>query len=166
MNLPFFLPNYIAQNLDVSFPECSMPCIATCAVCNVTGMTDPAAAAEAGPGSAAAFTPGPVEAGWEIWFGAVVGVVPFAIGAYEFGKRIVSAPIPQQTVAIKLQLAPAPCKPGTSHPGISHFFCTSVYRRLMTVPRFNSFVTSLARSCICQTDLLHLNCQMLFSFRV
>ena len=63
-------------------------------LCHVTGMTDPAAAAAAGPGSAAGFTPGPVEVGWEIWFGAVVGVVPFAIGAYEFGKRIVSSNIP------------------------------------------------------------------------
>lgn len=38
--------------------------------------------------SAAPFVPGPVEVGWEIWFGAFVGVVPFAIGAYEFAKRI------------------------------------------------------------------------------
>lgn len=38
--------------------------------------------------STAPFVPGPVEVGWQIWFGAFVGVVPFAIGAYEFGKRI------------------------------------------------------------------------------
>lgn len=28
--------------------------------------------------------------GWEIWAGFVAGVVPFAIGSWEFGKRIVS----------------------------------------------------------------------------
>ena len=36
-----------------------------------------------------AYVPGPVEVGWEIWLGAAAGVIPFAIGAYEFGKRIV-----------------------------------------------------------------------------
>ncbi|GMH42965.1 hypothetical protein BSKO_10887 [Bryopsis sp. KO-2023] len=35
------------------------------------------------------FTPGTVEVGWEIYFGAAAGVVPFIIGAWEFGKRIV-----------------------------------------------------------------------------
>ena len=35
------------------------------------------------------YVPGPVEVGWEIWLGAAAGVIPFAIGAYEFGKRIV-----------------------------------------------------------------------------
>ena len=32
-------------------------------------------------------------AGVQIWFGAIVAVIPFAIGAYEFGKRIVSRPL-------------------------------------------------------------------------
>ena len=47
-----------------------------------------------------AYVPGTVEVGWEIWVGAAAGVIPFAIGAYEFGKRIVRtihpthAPIP------------------------------------------------------------------------
>lgn len=36
------------------------------------------------------YTPGPVEVGWQIWFAAFVSTVPFVIGAYEFGKRIVS----------------------------------------------------------------------------
>lgn len=49
-----------------------------------------AGAAAPGPGaSTAAFTPGPVTIGWEVWVGAVAGIIPFAIGAYEFGKRIV-----------------------------------------------------------------------------
>lgn len=39
-----------------------------------------------------AYTPGPVEVGWQIWFAAVVSTIPFVIGAYEFGKRIVSVP--------------------------------------------------------------------------
>ncbi|KAG2454770.1 hypothetical protein HYH02_000605 [Chlamydomonas schloesseri] len=34
------------------------------------------------------YVPSPVEPGWEIWLGFVAGVVPFAIGSYEFGKRI------------------------------------------------------------------------------
>lgn len=34
------------------------------------------------------YVPGPVEVGWQIWFGAAVGVFPFILGAYEFGKRI------------------------------------------------------------------------------
>lgn len=36
------------------------------------------------------YTPGPIEVGWQIWFAAFVSTVPFVIGAYEFGKRIVS----------------------------------------------------------------------------
>jgi hypothetical protein len=31
----------------------------------------------------------PVDVGWEVYAGAVAGVVPFIIGAWEFGKRIV-----------------------------------------------------------------------------
>jgi hypothetical protein len=31
-----------------------------------------------------------VEVGWQIWFAAIVSTIPFVIGAYEFGKRIVS----------------------------------------------------------------------------
>ncbi len=38
----------------------------------------------------AGYVPSPVEVGWEVWVGFVAGVVPFVIGAYEFGKRIVS----------------------------------------------------------------------------
>eukprot|EP00877_Chromochloris_zofingiensis_P014948 jgi/Chrzof1/9707/Cz04g12260.t1 len=41
-----------------------------------------------GPVDLSHFTPGPVEVGWEIWFGAVAATIPFVIGAYEFGKRI------------------------------------------------------------------------------
>jgi hypothetical protein len=37
---------------------------------------------------AVAYVPGPVEVGWQIYVGAAVGVFPFIIGAYEFGKRI------------------------------------------------------------------------------
>lgn len=36
------------------------------------------------------YVPSPMEPGWQVWFGAVVGVIPFVIGAYEFTKRIVS----------------------------------------------------------------------------
>ncbi|GLC37421.1 hypothetical protein PLESTB_001589200 [Pleodorina starrii] len=35
------------------------------------------------------YVPSPVEPGWEIWLGFVAGVVPFLIGSYEFGKRII-----------------------------------------------------------------------------
>jgi hypothetical protein len=42
---------------------------------------------QAGPSSS--YTPGPVEVGWQIWFAAVVSTIPFVIGAWEFGKRIV-----------------------------------------------------------------------------
>jgi hypothetical protein len=48
-----------------------------------------AAAAAAGPVDAATYVPGPFEPGWQVYFGAFIGVVPFAIGAYEFTKRIV-----------------------------------------------------------------------------
>lgn len=41
--------------------------------------------------------PGPVEVGWQIWAGAIAGVIPFAIGAYEFGKRIVRMQIVYDT---------------------------------------------------------------------
>lgn len=52
------------------------------------------AAAVPGPGSeTGAFTPGPVHIGWEVYVGAIAGVIPFAIGAYEFSKRIVR-PLP------------------------------------------------------------------------
>ena len=44
---------------------------------------------EAAAAAAPAYVPGPAEVGWEIWVGAAAGVIPFAIGAYEFGKRIV-----------------------------------------------------------------------------
>jgi hypothetical protein len=43
------------------------------------------------------YVPGPIEVGWQIWFAAVVSTVPFVIGAYEFGKRIVSTYAPQAT---------------------------------------------------------------------
>ncbi|WPT11700.1 hypothetical protein PSENEW3n2_00005200 [Picochlorum sp. SENEW3] len=36
------------------------------------------------------YVPSPVDGpGWEIWFGSIVGVIPFIIASYEFGKRIV-----------------------------------------------------------------------------
>lgn len=40
--------------------------------------------------TAAPYVPSPYEPGWEIWAGAIAGIIPFAIGSYEFGKRIVS----------------------------------------------------------------------------
>ena len=47
-----------------------------------------AAAAASGPVDASTYVPGPVDVGWQVWVGAIVGVIPFIIGAYEFGKRI------------------------------------------------------------------------------
>lgn len=47
-----------------------------------------AAAVAAAAVAVPAYVPGPVEVGWEIWVGAAAGVIPFGIGAYEFGKRI------------------------------------------------------------------------------
>ena len=44
-----------------------------------------------GPVDLSTYVPGPVEVGWQIWFGAIIATIPFVIGAYEFGKRIVSA---------------------------------------------------------------------------
>lgn len=49
-----------------------------------------AAAALADAIASGAYTPGPVELGWEIWVGFVAGVVPFLIASWEFGKRVVS----------------------------------------------------------------------------
>eukprot|EP00873_Tetraselmis_striata_P045300 jgi/Tetstr1/465564/TSEL_000125.t1 len=34
------------------------------------------------------YVPSPIEVGWEIYFGAFAGAFPFAIGLYEFTKRI------------------------------------------------------------------------------
>lgn len=48
------------------------------------------AAAAAAAAAAPAFTPGPVEVGWEIWAGFIAGVIPFVIASFEFGKRVVS----------------------------------------------------------------------------
>jgi hypothetical protein len=50
-----------------------------------------ATAADGMPVDLSTYVPGPVEVGWQIWFAAVVSTIPFIIGAYEFGKRIVSA---------------------------------------------------------------------------
>lgn len=36
-----------------------------------------------------AYVPGPVSVGPEIYAGALAGVIPFSIGSWEFGKRIV-----------------------------------------------------------------------------
>jgi hypothetical protein len=44
-----------------------------------------------------AYQPSPYTPGWEVWFGAAVATIPFVIGAWEFGKRIVSA-IPATSV--------------------------------------------------------------------
>ncbi|KAG2440008.1 hypothetical protein HXX76_004125 [Chlamydomonas incerta] len=54
------------------------------------GAISPAELAAAGVTSyvPSGYVPSPVEPGWEIWLGFVAGVVPFAIGSYEFGKRI------------------------------------------------------------------------------
>lgn len=49
-----------------------------------------AAAAAVTPVDPGTYVPGPVEVGWQIWFAAIISTVPFVIGAYEFGKRIVS----------------------------------------------------------------------------
>lgn len=35
------------------------------------------------------YVPTPYQPGWEIWVGFAAGVIPFAIGAVEFGKRII-----------------------------------------------------------------------------
>lgn len=40
------------------------------------------------------YVPGPVDVGWEIWVGFAAGLIPFMIGSWEFGKRIVSCPPP------------------------------------------------------------------------
>ena len=36
------------------------------------------------------YAPSPVTVGWEIYAGAIAGVIPFAIGSYQFIARIVS----------------------------------------------------------------------------
>eukprot|EP01024_Parvocaulis_polyphysoides_P030304 TRINITY_DN27539_c0_g1_i1.p2 TRINITY_DN27539_c0_g1~~TRINITY_DN27539_c0_g1_i1.p2 ORF type:complete len:189 (-),score=21.62 TRINITY_DN27539_c0_g1_i1:87-653(-) len=38
--------------------------------------------------SVSEFEPGPIQVGWEIYVGFLAGVFPFAIGLYEFVKRI------------------------------------------------------------------------------
>ncbi|KAL3147611.1 hypothetical protein ABBQ38_014662 [Trebouxia sp. C0009 RCD-2024] len=34
------------------------------------------------------YVPSPVNVGWEVWVGAIAGVIPFAIGSYQFVARI------------------------------------------------------------------------------
>lgn len=41
-----------------------------------------------GPVDGAAYVPGPVNVGWQIYVGAAVAAFPFVIGSFEFGKRI------------------------------------------------------------------------------
>lgn len=36
------------------------------------------------------YVPSPANIGWEVWVGAIAGVIPFAIGSYQFVARIVS----------------------------------------------------------------------------
>ena len=47
------------------------------------------ATAAAMQGATPAYVPGPVEVGWEIYVGAAACVAVFALGAWEFVKRIV-----------------------------------------------------------------------------
>ena len=67
-------------------------------ICRCPGLDTPAAravgegAATAAQGAAPAYVPGPVEVGWEIYVGAAACVAVFALGAWEFAKRIVSDP--------------------------------------------------------------------------
>lgn len=64
---------------------------AAAALQSAAGLQAGAVATAADAAVSFAYTPGPVEVGWQIWFAAVVSTIPFVIGAYEFGKRIVSA---------------------------------------------------------------------------
>jgi hypothetical protein len=41
-----------------------------------------------GPVDMATYKPGPMDVVWQVYVGSAVGVFPFMIGAYEFGKRI------------------------------------------------------------------------------
>ena len=42
-----------------------------------------------GAESTSGYVPSPMEVGWEIYVGAFIGVVPFIVASYEFGKRVV-----------------------------------------------------------------------------
>lgn len=56
--------------------------------------TTVATAAVAGAATGGKYVPTPMEIPeWQIWVGFVAGVIPFAIGSWEFGKRIVSQEI-------------------------------------------------------------------------
>ena len=48
----------------------------------------PDAIGATGPVDTATYVPGPVDVGWQVYVGAAVATIPFIIGAYEFGKRI------------------------------------------------------------------------------
>ena len=50
------------------------------------GLASPSQAAEVPPDL---YVPGPVEVGPEIWAGVIASCIPFAIGSWEFAKRIV-----------------------------------------------------------------------------
>lgn len=53
-----------------------------------------AGAALADSATSRKYTPVPYTPGWEIWVGAAAGAIPFFIGSWEFGKRIVSPQVP------------------------------------------------------------------------
>lgn len=59
------------------------------AQCSHAGVSEAAHAAEVANESQA-YVPSPVNIGWEVYVGAVAGVIPFIIGAYQFTARIVS----------------------------------------------------------------------------
>ena len=35
------------------------------------------------------YVPSPMDPGWQVYVGAVIGVIPFIIATYEFGKRVI-----------------------------------------------------------------------------
>lgn len=55
----------------------------------VAGSCGAAFAADAAAGTQP-YVPSPINVGWEIYVGAIAGVIPFAIGSYQFVARIVS----------------------------------------------------------------------------
>lgn len=56
--------------------------------CCHVGFVEIAHAAELAD-SAQPYVPSPIHIGWEVYVGAIAGVIPFIIGAYQFTARIV-----------------------------------------------------------------------------
>lgn len=88
------LPSHAAASPAGEYATAASASAAVAADATATAIAAAAAAASGAGADAvveatAKYVPSPIEPGWEIWVGFIAGVVPFLIGSWEFGKRII-----------------------------------------------------------------------------